>query len=211
MPGPGWSRSRLRRLRSPLRTTTVMMVGVARRSPAGTAAVLPLSDRTPQADRRGFERGREDRPSGGPSELALAGRLVPAGFPGSVSPRRTPLRPTGRPESVTVGSAEWVDSGWLTAESPLPRLRVPSGLRARLWARRPSWLTGSVVVTAKPPSPPGRLSPSPDPGRASKSGPDWSEPEPGRSPLTRSQLSGRAQGRRALRVSRGDSDTESRS
>ena len=46
-PGPSWSR--LRRLRSPLRTATVMMVGVARRSPAGLrrpairwAAVSPV-------------------------------------------------------------------------------------------------------------------------------------------------------------------------
>ena len=60
------------------------------------------------------ERGREARQSGGPE---LAGRLVP------VSPAPCPraalifARPAG-PESVTVGSAEWVD--WLTADSESP-------------------------------------------------------------------------------------------
>ena len=62
----------------------------------GSAAMGPRStpdrrsaDRTP--DRRGLERGREDRPRGG------AGRPPSPRFPASVSQRCTPLRPTGRP------------------------------------------------------------------------------------------------------------------
>ena len=140
MPGPGWSW--LHRLRSPLRTATVMMVAVARRSPAGLrrpairwAAVSPV-----QAPPRW---GRDPlrtaavltaRLTGGALSAAarigrvgeLAGSLVP------VSPAPYPsaallyARPAG-PESVTVGSAKWVD--WLNAKSPLTRLRVPSGKR----------------------------------------------------------------------------------
>ena len=54
-------------------------------------------------------------------------------------------------------------------------------------------------LTAKPPSLRLRV-----PGRVSKSGPDWSEPEPGRHPLTRSQLGAPLPGPWS-----GDSDTES--
>ena len=77
------------------------------------------ADRTP--DRRGLERGREDRPSG------RTGRTPSPRSPAPY-PRAALLyaRPAGQ-ESVTVGSGEWVD--WLTTESPLPRLRVPSGER----------------------------------------------------------------------------------
>ena len=118
------------------RTAIAMMVGVARRSPAGLrrlailwAAVSPVqalllrttpdrssADHTP--GRRGLECSREDRQSG-----ELAGSLVPVS-PAPIT-RATLLysRPAGQ-ERVTVGSAEWVD--WLTAESQLPRLRVPS-------------------------------------------------------------------------------------
>ena len=140
MPGPGWFR--LRRLRSPLRTATVMMVGVARRSPAGLrrpairwAAVSPV-----QAPQRW---GRDPlrtaavltaRLTGGALSAAarigrvgeLAGRLVPVSPASYPSAALLYARPAG-PERVTVGSAEWVD--WLNAESPLPRLRVPSGER----------------------------------------------------------------------------------
>ena len=72
---------------------------LGRRFPGpGSAAIMMVqrstpdrrsADRTP--DRRGLERGREDRPSRG------AGRPPSPRFPGSVSQRRTPLRPTGRP------------------------------------------------------------------------------------------------------------------
>ena len=142
---------RHRRRKEDVRTITILTVcraifrgrrGVARRSLAGPGLrrqairwaavsqvrapprwgrdplwIAAVPDRTP--GRRGHERGHEDRPS-----EELAGRLVP-GSPAPY-PRAALLyaRPAG-PESVTMGSAEWVD--WLTAESPLPRLRVSSG------------------------------------------------------------------------------------
>ena len=116
-----------------------MMVGVARRSPAGLrrpairwAAVVPVQA-PPQGgcDPLRTAAVLTSRLTCGALSAAarigrvgeLAGRLVP------VSPAPYPsaallyARPAGQ-ESVTVGSAEWAD--WLNAESPLPRLRVPS-------------------------------------------------------------------------------------
>ena len=75
--------------------------------PMRPRSTLDRSSATHTPGRRGLEHGRKDRPSG-----ELAGRLVPVS-PASY-PRATLVyaRPAG-PESVDVGSAEWVD--WLTA------------------------------------------------------------------------------------------------
>ena len=59
--------------------------------PMGPRSTLDRSSATHTPGRRGLERGREDRPSGG------TGRPPSPRFPCFVSPRRTPLRLTSRP------------------------------------------------------------------------------------------------------------------
>ena len=128
----------LRRLRSPLRTANVVMVGVARRSPAGLrrpairwAAVSPVQApprwgrdplRTAAVPTACLTCGALSAAARISRVGKLAGRLLP------VSPAPYPsaallyARPAGQ-ESVTVGLAEWVN--WLTAKPPSPRLQVP--------------------------------------------------------------------------------------
>ena len=113
----GWSRLRVRRLHSPLRTATVMMVGVARRSPAGLRRPAirwaAVSSSPVQAPPRW---GRYPlwtaavltaRLTGGALSAAarigrvgeLAGRLVPvspAPYPGPASHSFTPSGLTGQ-------------------------------------------------------------------------------------------------------------------
>ena len=139
------------------------MVGVARRSPAGLrrpaicwAAVSPLQA-PPRCGRDPLRTAAvlTARLTGGALSAAarigrvgeLAGRLVP------VSPAPNPgaallyARQAG-PESVTVGSADWVD--WLNAESPLPRLRVPSGERDCGFGRVGRLANRQATVTPAP-------------------------------------------------------------
>ena len=150
-PGPSWSR--LCRLRSPLRTATVAMVGVARRSPAGLrrpairwAAVSPVQV-PPRCGRDPLRTAAvlTARLTGGALSAAarfgrvgeLAGRLVPVSQAPNPGAALLYARPAG-PESVTVSSTEWVD--WLIRRVTVTPAASPIR-RARLRAR-PSGSTG---------------------------------------------------------------------
>ena len=176
-PLPGLERSRLRRLRRPLRTATVMMVGVAGRSPAGLrrpairwAAVSPVQApprwgqwSTPDRRRPGCTPGRPGLERGREAQLSGRTGCPPSPrFPSSESPRRTPFRPGLRAPRAIPWARPSRATGWPPSpcypgsESPaVPPSRVPSGasrhragLLSRQWDRAVFFLFEPFVKRA---------------------------------------------------------------